>query len=210
MRLEKPASLEKQVRLEANNMKKSIQIAVYLVASLMIVTGAIYFVAATEEMSDANGESSHQASGATSAIIKSEENKEQNTQSISHQETQETKTEERGSNNNIAITEKENMFPAQVQTAFFTIAGAAYIPAGLWMSKSKHNSKTPYIIAIVGSVSLIALYVASRMVSLPLVGLQDDVGTIDILSKVMQGGIIAGSIFILTKIKPSVKSNLTV
>ena len=86
---------------------------------------------------------------------------------------------------------------AQVQTIFFAVAGIAYVPAGLWMVKNKPSRRAPYIISIAGSLALIALYVASRTISLPIVGLQEDVGLLDISSKVLQGGIIAGSSYIL-------------
>ena len=95
---------------------------------------------------------------------------------------------------------------AGLQTALFAVSGAAYVPVGLWILETKQKNKTPYIVAIVGSLSLILLYVASRTISLPIVGLQDDVGSIDILSKILQGGIIAGSAYILTSFKPKIKS----
>jgi hypothetical protein len=59
-------------------------------------------------------------------------------------------------------------------------------------------SKLPYVISIVGSLILIGLYIASRTFALPIVGLQEDIGSIDIISKVLQVGIIAGSVCILT------------
>ena len=71
---------------------------------------------------------------------------------------------------------------------------------GLWMAKSKGN-RIPYMVAIVGSLALIALYVLSRTISLPIVGLQEDVGTIDVLSKVLQIGIVAGSVYLLKQNK---------
>jgi hypothetical protein len=45
------------------------------------------------------------------------------------------------------------------------------------------------------------LYVVSRMSSLPLVGLQTDVGTIDVLAKVLEAGIIAGSVYAVLLMK---------
>ena len=75
---------------------------------------------------------------------------------------------------------------AQAETMFFATAGILYVPFGIWMLKSKLASRAPYIISIIGSVSLIMLYIASRNVNLPLVGQQEDVGVTDLASKVLQ------------------------
>lgn len=97
---------------------------------------------------------------------------------------------------------------AYVQTAFFAGVGGSYIPIGIWTMHSKNNNRTPYYIAIVGSISLIGLYVLSRTIDLPLVGLQDDVGFIDIFSKILQGGIIATSVFVIATIRKDKKAKL--
>lgn len=105
---------------------------------------------------------------------------------------------------------KTQEFPsgAFIETAFFAAVGAAYIPVGVWATVTKHTSKIPYILAIGGSVSLIILYVLSRTVDIPLVGQQDDVGFIDILSKVLQAGIIAVSAYIIVSIRRDRKISL--
>jgi len=105
---------------------------------------------------------------------------------------------------------KPQEFPsgAFIETAFFAAVGAAYIPIGVWATITRHTSKIPYIMAIGGSVSLIILYVLSRTVDIPLVGQQDDVGFIDILSKVLQGGIIAVSAYIIVSIRRDKKLSL--
>jgi hypothetical protein len=77
---------------------------------------------------------------------------------------------------------------------FFTIVGIAYITVGFWILKSKYPSKMPYIVAIAGSAALIVFYIATRTVSLPTIGLQSDIDTV---SKVLQGAIIVGSLFVL-------------
>lgn len=88
---------------------------------------------------------------------------------------------------------------AQVETMFFATAGILYLPFGVWMVKSKLSSRAPYIISIIGSVMLIVLYLASRNVSLPIVGLQEDVGITDLTSKFLQAGIVAIGIILLVK-----------
>ena len=93
-----------------------------------------------------------------------------------------------------------------VETALFATVGGAYIPVGLWAINSRNSSRTPYFLAMIGSGSLIILYVLSRTVDLPIVGIQDDVGFIDILSKVLQSAIIAASAYIIVEIRK--QSNL--
>jgi len=80
---------------------------------------------------------------------------------------------------------------------FFTIVGIAYILAGFWMLKRKYHSKISYIVAIAGSAALIVFYIVTRTVSLPTIGLQTDISTIDTVSKILQGSIIMGSLFVL-------------
>ncbi len=86
---------------------------------------------------------------------------------------------------------------SQIQTMLFTTAAISYLPLGIWMIKNKLHSRAPYVIASLISVSLIGLYVVSRTVNLPVVGIQDDVGTIDILCKISQGGIVVISLLLL-------------
>jgi cytochrome bd-type quinol oxidase subunit 2 len=101
----------------------------------------------------------------------------------------------------VAASETESTdFSASVEMTLFVVSGCAYIAIGLWMAKSKGN-RIPYVVAIVGSLALIALYILSRTISLPIVGLQEDVGTIDVLSKVLQIGIVAGSVYLLKQNK---------
>jgi formate hydrogenlyase subunit 3/multisubunit Na+/H+ antiporter MnhD subunit len=97
---------------------------------------------------------------------------------------------------------------AFIETAFFAAVGAAYIPIGLWATITRHTSKVPYILAIGGSVALIGLYILSRNADIPFVGQQYDVGFIDILSKVLQGGIIAVSAYIILSIRREKKASL--
>lgn len=80
---------------------------------------------------------------------------------------------------------------------FFIIVGIAYIPVALWTASNRHHSKIPYIVAIIGSAALIVFYVATRTIALPNIGLQTNVGSIDIASKVLQGATIAASLIVL-------------
>jgi hypothetical protein len=83
------------------------------------------------------------------------------------------------------------------EMVFFIVVGVAYIAAGIWMLENKYYSKIPYIIAIMGSIALIAFYISTRTMNIPSVGVQDDIGTTDILSKVMQAAIAGVSIYIV-------------
>ena len=88
------------------------------------------------------------------------------------------------------------------QTIFFVIVGIAYIVVAAWMLKNRRNSsKIPYIIAVWGSSAIIVLYIISRTINVPYIGLEAEVNTIDIISKVLQVGIIIGSIIVLRQLK---------
>jgi len=86
---------------------------------------------------------------------------------------------------------------SQIQTMLFTTAAIAYFPLGIWMVKNKLHSRAPYVIASLISIALIGLYVVSRTIPLPIVGIQSDVGMVDILSKITQGAIIVVSLALL-------------
>ena len=83
------------------------------------------------------------------------------------------------------------------EMVFFIVVGIAYAAAGIWMLENKYYSKVPYILAAIGSVALIAFYISTRTVNIPSIGIQDDIGTIDILSKVLQAAIAGISIYIV-------------
>ncbi|MDE1763650.1 MAG: hypothetical protein KGH88_05340 [Thaumarchaeota archaeon] len=90
---------------------------------------------------------------------------------------------------------------SQVQTMFFATAGIVCIPLAIWMLKNRLHSRAPYVISILVSAFLIILYVASRTVSLPVVGIQNDIGAIDILTKAIQVGIVSISAILLRDLK---------
>lgn len=90
---------------------------------------------------------------------------------------------------------------SQIQTMFFATVGIVYIPLGIWMLKNRLHSRAPYVISILISVFLIILYIASRNISLPIVGIQTDIGMIDLATKTIQVGIIAISVILLRNLK---------
>ncbi|MGN6823145.1 MAG: hypothetical protein ACTHJ7_10310 [Candidatus Nitrosocosmicus sp.] len=83
------------------------------------------------------------------------------------------------------------------EMTFFLIVAISYIPISIWMLKVRHSSKIPYIIAIVGSAALIVFYMLTRVIDIPSIGLQTDVGTTDISVKIIQGAIVAISSFLV-------------
>ena len=140
-------------------------ILVYIVSALMISTGAIYFIVASQDYSKLSQPEASSDSTTTSATTESK-----------HQ-------------GDIISTINE--------IVFFIVVGVAYIAAGIWMLENKYYSKIPYILAIIGSIALIAFYISTRTMNIPSIGVQDDIGTIDILSKVMQVAIAGISIYIV-------------
>jgi hypothetical protein len=83
------------------------------------------------------------------------------------------------------------------EMVFFIVVGIAYGAAGIWMVENKYYSKVPYVISATGSVALIIFYISTRTINIPSIGIQDDVGTIDILSKVLQAAIAGISIYVV-------------
>ena len=102
----------------------------------------------------------------------------------------------------------ESIEGALTEAVFFASVGGAYVPVGLWAISGRHSSKTPYWLAIIGSGALIALYILSRTINMPLVGQQEDIGFVDIGSKSLQVGIIAASAYIITAIRKEKKASL--
>jgi hypothetical protein len=100
-----------------------------------------------------------------------------------------------------------------VQTAFFYIAGVANLGVAGWVIASrKRMSTAPYAVTAIGSAFLIVLYIASRTVSLPVVGIQDDIGTTDIISKILQGIVIGLSVYAISisrRLNEAVKNRMT-
>jgi hypothetical protein len=101
------------------------------------------------------------------------------------------------SSNNTDSKDEVDTMATVNEIIFFTVVGIAYAAAGIWMLENKYYSKVPYILAAIGSVALIAFYISTRTINIPSIGIQDDVGTIDILSKVLQAAIAGISIYVV-------------
>lgn len=150
-------------------------IAALFVAGLLIATGIIYLVSAYEEPIEAAAEGADEAGDSSG-------------NSASHD------------SDATNVTGQGMDAGTMVQTSFFAIAGLASLGIAAWIVKARAGKmRIPMIIAAAGSAFLIALYIASRTISLPVVGIQDDISTMDIASKVMQGAVVALSLLVTTK-----------
>lgn len=177
--------------------KNSAQFVAYVIAVLMFMTGILY-------VSVAYGENNESVEKQTSEL------KDHSGTSSAQREAESKESEIKENDRNIATSEKVGSVGVGtiLETMFFSSVGVAYVPVGAWMIGSKDKSTKPYIIALIGSVSLIAFYVATRTLNIPMIGLQDDVGLPDIASKVLQGTIVAASAYmipIITKTRKAEK-----
>lgn len=81
-------------------------------------------------------------------------------------------------------------------------AGIGYAAIGIWMILDKRNSKSPYIIAIVGSLILLGVYASSRTIGISNLGIES-VGILDSVVAGLQVAIVATCLYILmTRIYP--------
>jgi hypothetical protein len=147
---------------------KSTHITAIALAAVMIAAGLVYLSVASDEYKDYLQESKTQANTEESEVeAESEEN------------------------------EGSGLYGPREEAIFFGTIGATYIPIGLWMLRKKEQTKTPYVIALIGSAALLMFYVATRAVDLPIIGLQTDVGIMDMTAKILQGAIVGISGFML-------------
>jgi hypothetical protein len=100
------------------------------------------------------------------------------------------------------ISEIGEEVATSMEMTLFLGSAAGYAIVSVWILKSKKSySIKPYVATIAGSSFLIILYILSRTIDLPVVGLQDDIGAVDITSKVLQGVIIAISISMIQGVR---------
>ena len=89
---------------------------------------------------------------------------------------------------------------------FFLVVAIAYILVAIWMLKAKYGNKIPYTMGLIGSGALIIFYILTRTINIPSIGLQTDIGTMDIVTKVLQGVIIFLSAYIMKSAKKEIYS----
>lgn len=142
-------------------------IMAYVVTALMLSTAAIYFIAASQDYPELS-------------------------QTVSSSSSYGSTT-----NNTTEGKDQGDITATRNEMIFFIAVGVGYVAVGIWILKNKYHSKVPYFIATIGSIALIAFYISTRTINIPPIGLQNDVGTMDILAKVMQAAIAAISIYII-------------
>ena len=101
------------------------------------------------------------------------------------------------------VETSEELFEEQdmVKGPFFLIVAIAYIPVAVWMLKSP-NSSLPYAVTIAGTVGIIALYAVTRTDMAAVFGMNaGGIGHLGIVSKVLQVGIVIGSVLAWTRIR---------
>ena len=85
----------------------------------------------------------------------------------------------------------------QIEIALFAGSGIIYLGLVGWILVKKLKSIIPYSILIGISTILIITYAASRTIGVPLIGVEFYIGKYDILTKVLQGIIIAISGYLI-------------
>ena len=89
----------------------------------------------------------------------------------------------------------------QIEIALFAGSGILYLGLLGWIFLvKKWKSIIPYSILIVTSTILIITYIASRTIGVPVIGIEFYVGKYDMLTKVLQGIIVAISGYIIYRI----------
>lgn len=102
-------------------------------------------------------------------------------------------------------TQDQGRFEKQRRILEFPLsvgAGIGYAATGLWMILDRRNSKSPYVIAIVGSLILLGIYASSRTIGISNLGIES-VGLFDAVVAGLQVAIVATCLYILmTRIYP--------
>ena len=88
----------------------------------------------------------------------------------------------------------------QIEIALFAGSGIIYLGVLGWILVKKLKSIFPYPILIIISMILIITYAASRTVGVPIIGVEFYIGKYDMITKVLQGIIIAISGYLIYRI----------
>jgi hypothetical protein len=92
----------------------------------------------------------------------------------------------------------------QVEMALFIGAGIVYLGLLVSILKTKLRSKIPYVVVAAISAVLIATYVASRTIGVPIVGIEYYIGRLDLVNKVIQVIIISISVYLIFGIRKNI------
>lgn len=100
------------------------------------------------------------------------------------------------------VETSEELFEEQdmIKGPFFLIVAITYIPIAIWAIKTNHAA--PLVITLVGTVGLIVLYGVTRTDMAVALGMEaGSIGHMGIVSKVLQFGIVIGSVVALVQLK---------
>jgi len=87
-----------------------------------------------------------------------------------------------------------------VKGPFFLVVTIAYIPVAYWMITK--NSSIPFAVAISGSIGIMILYAVTRTDLAAVFGMEaGGIGHLGIVSKVLQVGVVTGSLLVLLQTK---------
>jgi len=87
-----------------------------------------------------------------------------------------------------------------VKGPFFLVVAIAYLPVAYWMLSK--NSSVPFAIAIAGSIGIMILYAVTRTDMAAVFGMEAGrIGHLGIVSKVLQVGVVTGSLLVLLQAK---------
>jgi hypothetical protein len=89
----------------------------------------------------------------------------------------------------------------QIEVVLFAGSGIVYLGLLGWILLKRLKNIFPYITLIIISLVLIITYTASRTVGVPIIGIEFYIGKYDMITKVLQGIIIAISGYLLYVIK---------
>ena len=100
------------------------------------------------------------------------------------------------------VETSEELFEEQdmVKGPFFLIVAIAYLPVAYLMLKKE--SVLPHVIAIVGTVGIMALYAVTRTDMAIVFGMEaGNIGHLGMVTKILQTGIVLGSILAIVQAK---------
>jgi hypothetical protein len=100
------------------------------------------------------------------------------------------------------VETSEELFEEQdmIKGPFFLIVAIAYIPVAIWAIRKK--TAAPMVIALAGTVGLMALYGITRTDMAVALGMEaGNIGHMGMVSKILQTGIVLGSVITLVQSK---------
>ena len=87
-----------------------------------------------------------------------------------------------------------------IKGPFFLVVAAAYLPVAYWMLSKK--SSVPFVVAVAGSFGIMILYAVTRTDMAAVFGMEaGKIGHLGIVSKVLQVGVVTGSLLVLLQAK---------